>query len=57
MFGWGISVFSLERQISEYYRKSAVNEDFPFAAFFFALFIPVVLIFASVTPFAYKGAA
>jgi hypothetical protein len=57
MFGWGISVFSIERQISDYYRSAAGSNDFPFTAFFFALFIPVALIFASITPFAYKGAA
>lgn len=55
MFGWAVSVFSIEREIADHYRDPGA--DFPFRAFFFALFIPVALIFASVTPFAYKGAA
>jgi len=55
MFCWAISVFSIGRQMADYYRNRAAA--FPFRAFFFALFIPVALIFASVTPFAYRGAA
>jgi hypothetical protein len=56
LISWAVSVFYIEKKVVKYYRwTSRTLSAFPFLAFFFSLFIPVMLIFASVTPFIYKG--
>jgi hypothetical protein len=56
MFLWAVSVFQIERKIVQFYqRRPNRRSEFPFGAFFFSLFIPVMLIFASVSPFVYRG--
>jgi hypothetical protein len=56
MFLWAVSVFYVESRIAKYYRWTARHFSyFPFVPFFFSLLIPVILIFASVGPFIYKG--
>jgi hypothetical protein len=56
MFLWAVSVFHIERKIVQFYQKPpSRRSDFPFVAFTFSLFIPVMLILASVSPFVYRG--
>jgi hypothetical protein len=56
MFLWGVSVFFCEKQIVKYYRWTTRRfSQFPFFAFFLSLLFPIILFFASVAPFVYKG--
>jgi hypothetical protein len=55
-FLWALTVFFIETKIAKYYRWTARRFSyFPFVPFFFSLFFPVILFFASIAPFVYRG--